>query len=398
MRETLYIRLRSASPDAVTTYRVDGEMPGRVERAALGEILANAGSRRIVVLVPAAAVRIEKVALPIRNAGKLLKAVPYALEDALADDVDSLHFALGPRAGDGSHAVAVVGHQTMQEWLTPFAEHELKPDALIPEPLCLPAPEADLWHVLVEADQVCVRTAQADGFSCDRAALSDYLALADPKAEQRLCLHISDGEATDFSELKWPVELRPGYGDPLDALLEDMAALPPLNLLQGDYSQKQNLRKLWLPWLIPAALAASWLLLSLVHTALDTQRLGGEADQLYERNVVRFKQVFPREQRVVDLRTQLNQQLAGLGDGGNQSGLFSLIDSLGPALEAANGLSLQGIQFRDGQVFLSLTGKDVQALERMRAWYQTQGDMQVEVQANDVSNEGVRVRVKLSAA
>ena len=40
----------------------------------------------------------------------------------------------------------------------------------------------------------------------------------------------------------------------------------------------------------------------------------------------------------------------------------------------------------------------MQALERMRAWYQTQGDMRVEVQANDVSNEGVRVRVKLSAA
>ena len=398
MRETLYIRLRSAHPDAVTAYRVDGEMPGRVEQAPLAGILAAAGGRRIVALVPAAAVRIEKVKLPIRNAGKLLKAVPYALEDALADDVDSLHFALGPRAGDGSHAVAVVGHQTMQDWLAPFVERDLKPDALIPEPLCLPAPEADLWHVLVEADQVCVRTALADGFSCDRAALGDYLGLADPKAEQRLCLHISNGVAADFPELKWPVELRPGYGDPLDALLEDMAALPPLNLLQGEYSQKQNLRKLWLPWLVPTALAASWLLLSLVQTHLGTRQLDLEAEQLFERNVTRFKQVFPREQRVVDLRTQLNQQLATLGNGGGQSSLFSLIDSLGPALEASNGLSLQGIQFREGQVFLSLTGKDVQALERMRAWYQAQGDLQVEVQANDVSNEGVRVRVKLSAA
>ena len=402
MRQTLIIRLRSALPDAPTAYRLDGEAPGRVETAPLSAVLDQADGCRILVIVPADQVRLESVDLPIRNAAKLRKAVPYALEDQLAEDVDTLHFAVAPRAADGRHGVAVVGHQTLQEWLAPFVERDLRPEAFIPEPLCLPAPDGDAdaapqWNLLVEAERACVRTAACGGFSCERSDLADYLMLADPDATAHLRVHLPDGVQADFSELRWQTELLPGFRDGLDVLADQLDLSRAINLLQGPYSQAENLARYWRPWLIPAALAASYLIVSLLVTAAGGARLQAEADTLAEANAARFRQIFPSQQRIVDLDTQLAQQLAQLGGSGS-TGMLELLATLGDGLSASKGLSLQGLQFRDGDLFLSLTGTDLQALERLRAYYGENATANLEVQTANAGSDGVQIRVRLSAA
>ena len=43
---------------------------------------------------------------------KLLRAVPYAMEEQLSDDIENLHFALGPDLYDGIYPVAVTDPET----------------------------------------------------------------------------------------------------------------------------------------------------------------------------------------------------------------------------------------------------------------------------------------------
>lgn len=401
MRQTLIIRLRSALPDAPTAYRLDGEAPGRVEVAPLATVLDQAEGCRVLVIVPADQVRLETVDLPIRNAAKLRKAVPYALEDQLAEDVDTLHFAVGNRRPDGQHGVAVVAHDTLQEWLAPFAERGLRPDAFLPEPLCLPVPEVEAdtvrWNLLVEADRACVRTGHCGGFSCERNDLADYLLLADPDATAQLRVHLPDGVQADFSEMRWQTDLLPGFRDGLDVLVDQLDLSQAINLLQGPYSQAENLARYWRPWLIPAALAASYLIVSLLVTAVNAARVQAEADAQAQANAERFRQIFPSQQRIVDLDTQLAQQLAQL-DGGGRRGMLELLDGLGAGLEASKGLTLQALQFRDGDLFLSLIGSDLQALERLRAYYSERSETRLEVQTANAGSDGVQIRIRLSAA
>ena len=61
-------------------------------------------------------------------------------------------------------------------------------------------------------------------------------------------------------------------------------------------------------------------------------------------------------------------------------------------------MSLQGLQFRDGDLFLSLTGTDLQALERLRAYYGENATANLEVQTANAGSDGVQIRVRLSAA
>ena len=72
--------------------------------------------------------------------------------------------------------------------------------------------------------------------------------------------------------------------------------------------------------------------------------------------------------------------------------------SLDAALAATPGLTLESLQLREGALHLGLTAVDLQALENLRAWYETRTDARLQVEAANAGTAGVQVRVKLTAA
>src|SRR5699024_743902 len=110
MRETLLIRL---SGGAELTWRIAGGSTAEPETAAgtLDDVIPKCEARRVVLLVPGTDVLLWKTSVPGVRGQKLRQALPYSLEDDLAQDVDSLHFALGGTTDEGERNVAVVTRQ-----------------------------------------------------------------------------------------------------------------------------------------------------------------------------------------------------------------------------------------------------------------------------------------------
>src|SRR5262245_22060475 len=95
----------------------------------LADAARFAGGRRVCVLVPGADVLRAQAELPLRGGAKLQQAVPYALEEQLADDIEELHFAVGRRPSDSSRTpVAVVSRKLMDEWLAALRGAGLEPE------------------------------------------------------------------------------------------------------------------------------------------------------------------------------------------------------------------------------------------------------------------------------
>lgn len=400
MRETLFIRL-PATADANAEYAIgSADAPRSLlgRSAPLPEVLGLAPGRRLVVLVPAADIRLASVTVPARQPQKVLQAAPYLLEEQLAEDVEDLHFALGPRQADGSNPIAVVTRARMERWLTPFREQGLRPEVLCPEMLALPW-EADppRWSALAEPALVTVRNGEFSGFCCAPEDLVSFLELADPDRTHALRLLIA-GESADYSGLDWPLELLPGFGSAVEAVALNYRPEASINLLQGSYSQRRDLQKLWAPWRLPAALLVAWLLIGALAYGIDSWRLQREVSAQEAANIGRFQQLFPSESRIVDLQIQLEQQTAALKSGGRDSGLFALLDVLSQALSENSGVQLQGMQYRDGALFLSMTGADLQVVEKLRSWFTPQRPARLEVQSADAGAEGVQIRLKLSPA
>ncbi|WP_169577754.1 type II secretion system protein GspL [Sinimarinibacterium sp. CAU 1509] len=401
MRETLYIRLGVVDPDTPVAFciaRADAVASFVVEHAPLRALASQAAHRRVVVLVPSADLRLTSASIPARQGAKALQAAPFFLEDQLADDIDDLHFALGARQADGVWPVAVVGRERMNAWQSLLSDSGLRADALIPDALSLSVPDAQHFSVLIDGSQVIVRTDASGGFVCQREDLELCLGIADPDKVRTLRLIVPRDQAFDPSTLSWPHELSHGFAEPLEALLQNLRGSQPINLLQGNYSIQQDWLRYAGPWRVAAGLAGIAFVLAAANHGVQAYRLGAELEAQDAANRQRYQQIFPAETRIVDLSAQLDQQLTRLNGGQSGPAFVSLMSVLAEAVDAVKGLTTQSVQFREGALYVSLSSDSLQALEKLKAWFETSRPARMEVQSANAGSEGVQIRIKLSPA
>jgi general secretion pathway protein L len=398
VRETFYLRL-GESADSDCEYGIAGgdARSLRAQRGPLAQAVTNVGNRRVVVFVPATQTRLATVKVPARQPAKVLQAVPYALEDQVAEDVDSLHFAVGTRLEDGSHPVAILARTRLMQVIAILRAHGVQPEWLVPESLALPPPTAEgAWSALADGEQVCVRSGTWSAFTCAASDLVEYLLLADPERAHALRLHIVAGHsALDGSRLEWPVTLLPER-DALSALATGFQPEHAINLLQGSYAPRRDIERLWRPWRLAAILLLSLVGVGVISHLADSWALAAEITRQDDANAARFQQLFPGQTRVVNLPAQLDQQMRALSGGGGAGGPLPLFEPLAASLAASPGLKLTGLQYREGALFLSMTATDLQVLENLRNWFAQRADAKLEVQSANADSGAVQIRARLS--
>lgn len=399
MRETLYIRL-GATPDSDVEYGSAGAERRTMQsrHGSLAEAAEHAAGKRVMVFVPGEEVRLTTVKVPAKQASKVMQAVPFALEDQVADDIDDLHFAVGARTADGSFPVAIIARDQMDAFIQALKNAGLRAEQLIPEMLALPGSSAEPleWSGLDDNHQVIVRSGLWSGFSCAREDLPAYLSLAELEDKPSVRLFVSGAQQKDWSQLEWPLKLMPSPG-PLHVLVNHHQPEHAINLLQGAYSQRQDLERHWKPWQLAASLLLALLLVSGAGLLVDNMSLQRQLEQQDRANVARFQQLFPDQQRIENLEAQLDQKIRGLS-GDVASGPFVLMQSLSEALAVTPGLKLTGMQYRDEALYLSMSAKDLQVLEKLRAWFDEQADRELEVQSANAETDGAQIRARLSAS
>ena len=134
MAEFLVIRLREDAEQPVSWIAVDdrGTRRGHAGSGTLSEAAREVRDRSVIVLVPASAVPTFSVNLPAKGA-RLFTALPFALEDQVADDIEDLHFAPGERHASGTLSVAVVAKTTLVDWIERLSEAGIHATSIIPE-------------------------------------------------------------------------------------------------------------------------------------------------------------------------------------------------------------------------------------------------------------------------
>ena len=127
MSEYLVIRLRQNSPMEWILVDSDGTQLSDPCSGTLVDASIAADDRSVIVLVPAADVLLTSVHIPARSPIKIRKALPFALEEDLAEDIENLHFAVGARQENNSLPVAVVSNEKMAGWMTALNDAGIEP-------------------------------------------------------------------------------------------------------------------------------------------------------------------------------------------------------------------------------------------------------------------------------
>ncbi len=181
MREKIVIRLSKATAandvELAQWVRMSEGNTTPIATSRLSELAELVQGANVIALVPSTEVFLGSVKVPTQNRQKMLKAIPYALEDQLADDIDDLHFAVGQRDGDGNVATAVISRNQMDRWQTMFREIGLPINSLVPDVQALPV-EDNIWALYIGQQGALLRTGLQSGFAIDVENTATVLALS----------------------------------------------------------------------------------------------------------------------------------------------------------------------------------------------------------------------------
>ena len=384
MRDTLLLRAESVAGDSWRWLRLqaDGRPGGGIHAGSLADAASEAGGLRVVVLVPAADCLLTTVKVPGRNRQKLLRAVPYALEEQLSDEVEHLHFALGDVLDNGHWPVAVISRQSMDSLKEALAATAMDVQQLVPDVLAVPYREGEISALLVD-DIALVRNGRAAGFAVDKDNLDILLAMqGDMDETPALRLFVAaDVSPPEIDDWTGEVHIETWSGDPLNLYAAGLDN-HPLNLLQGAYSKSGEWERVWRPWRATAALLVAGILVSMAAMGVDYYRLSNESGQLQAQIEETFRKASPETKRVVNPRVQMQQKLDALQKGAaDEGGFLVLLGKTGNVLKDVKDLEVGGITYRAGRLDLDLKIGNLQMLDQLKQALTANGDLKVEIQS-----------------
>jgi general secretion pathway protein L len=352
---------------------------------------------KVVAVAPANEVTVRKVEVPARSRSKALAAIPYALEETLASDVEQLHFAMLDWK-PGAHAtVAIVDKAKISNWYQAIGQLPFPVDALIPEYLLIPIhPQSDATIVRTDSDQVCIRTGPNDGIVLDSYSLDLWwhdlarkdiaIACQDREIARRL---VGTG-GTMVRE--WDI------GADFPEWLRHHTHIDiTANLLQGDYKPHHQGQEGGRYKIAGAVLIAAFVI-QFVASGYEYFQLASQQKRLNEQIETVFRETFPDAQRIVNPRLQMEQRLKRLRSGYVGEGEFQiLLSAVARAIPVAKG-TIEEISFRDNALTVTCITRDFTGLDALKKKFSEDPLVAVELLSSGSRDNRVSGRFKIARA
>jgi len=318
-----------------------------------------------IIWVPTAQVLLLSAKVPGKRASQWQQALPYALEDRLAEPVEQCHFAVYHRETDGTTYCAVVNKQKMQQWVEEITAQGHEQAMLLPDIFQLPEnwqklpqnvqnPQScqskSAWLSFSSAEnRVWVRQGAWQGFK----TRTHLLPLLQEKSQATIC-PISSEALQHF----WQAVPENGH--------QWQRQLAKLDLRQGAFRPRHRRGGQWQKWALPVGLVAAILLVSLGKLAVETHWMQQQAQHYQQQSTALFKQLFPNVKRIVNLTVQTKQQLQALQQTGQQG--FKPVQFLKQTQNLwskSSQVKLQQVQWQNQKLTLQVQSTDLAAVNRL---------------------------------
>ena len=425
MPEYLVIRVGD-SVDAVTEWiavDANGARRGPPMSGSLTEANADVGERDVIVLVPSADVLTTTVDMPIKGGAKLQAALPYALEEFLADDVDQLHFAAGTRRSSGRVPVSVVNSEKLQQWLSWLKQAGIEPVSIVADIYGLARIPGTI-SLLVAEQQIVINDGSDTELVMEGVSPGDALAAIgafddgttdssdhgddDEVTTLGLPRHVlvyASPEAEERYQHDW-IAMRQEL-DSLDVKLLDDGVLPRLavtvatgagiNLLQGEFGRKADYSGAFRPWKYAAMLLLALCVVGIAGKGVGYYSLKNQLETVQQQFLVEYQQLVPGAAMPRDPAAAVRSLLARSGSAQAPQVFLSSLEQLSQAIKQNSSASIQAISFRAGVVDIRLTAPDVATLDNIQRTIAQNGQFKATIQSTDQDGDKVNSRIQIQA-
>jgi general secretion pathway protein L len=370
-------------------------------------------SGRVVVLAPATQILLAEPELPPGGGAKLAKAVPFALEEQLTEDVDQLSFAIGQRRDNGRTPVAVVSRPVLQAWLSDLSAAGLEPQSIYADIALMPENPGQtvLW---LENERLAVRRPGALPFAVELSPVKEALVVAgiiadplevnaEPKPKENAILYVTredwmrtqdefESLVQDFESLK--VQLL--ADGPLPWLARGIGAADAVNLLQGEFSRTADYGARWRQWRVAAILAVALLVVHVAAQALQIRHAKQESALLDGEIAQVFTFAMPADAKT-DPRRQMQSRLERIRKSGSGPQYFlHALQTLSGALAVTPKTTINALSYRDNSIDMTVNTPSLGVLSQFSQVVGKEG-LTAEIQSSTPVASGVEAHLHIRA-
>jgi general secretion pathway protein L len=413
MPQSLLLRLPPSGQEETEWLILDeaGAPTPTRQRGSLSLAAAVWRSGRVVVLAPAAQILLAEPELPPGGGAKLARAVPFALEEQLTEDVDQLSFAIGHRRTSGGTPVAVVSRSVLQGWIADLSAAGFEPAAIYPDISLMPENPGQtvLW---LENDRLAVRRPGAIPFAVELSPVKEALVVAgvigdplqtseEPKPKESAILYVTRDDwarvqedfevlLEDFASLK--VQLL--SDGPLPWLARGMNTADAVNLLQGEFSRTPDYGERWHRWRLAAGLAAALLVVHVAAQALQIRQAKHESAALDSQISQVFSSAMPGNASA-DPRRQMQSKLDRIRKSGAGPQYFlRTLQTLSGALAATPKTSISALSYRENALDMTVNAPSLAELSQLTQFVGKEG-LAADIQSSNPVATGVEAHLHI---
>lgn len=378
----------------------------------------------LIGLLPAHLVSYCSAHIPAKQSRFIRQALPFAVEEQLAQDIETLHLAVGTRRGD-DWDVAAMDIRLMDAWTSRFDSWSgALLTAVYADADLIPLDDAYMG-IVVEADDALLRVADGGWFRIPAEGLRMFadalLQRGLPGAEAAIeaappprTIKVYGREETLEAQrvALAALEQEDGVGVSREALTIGTTALlahahhggasKAINLAQGAYEPDNGQVGVWRRWRVAAGVAGVWLLLQVgieLGQGFYHQR---QAEQLEAQAVQMYRSVFPQEPGLTpqNLERRLKGRLNAAANQGNNLNFLTLLRHAGyqySILPGRNQTQFDAINYsrQQGELRLDVRADAFGRLDSLKNGLEQSG---LQAQIGSVVNEstGARGRITVS--
>lgn len=276
---------------------------------------------KVVLLIPDTDVSLAETHIPSKNKKQMLQALPFALEESLAEDVDNLHFSVYRETDEAKVKAAIIKHERLGFWVDLLKSHDVNVHYVLPAIFALPI-KTQGWSVYIGEEEAQVRQDTFAGFTCDLDVL-DFILPSELEEHPPEALYVS-GDSLRVTRLLQgqDIEIRAGNAPTL-VQYSDIEPALELNLLNNFSRGESALKNInWSPWK-PVAVIGSLLLLTWLgmfmwqnqQSQIKLDAIEAEIDKVY-RSTISGGTLSDADSQLSSMTSLANQLRGGLTETG----------------------------------------------------------------------------------
>ena len=381
---------------------------GSGDSSGLADLASNsafAEPSNVVLIVPAESCLSVQCSIPARSIAQARRALPFAVEEHLASDLDEMHIAAGAIRRDAPIDVVAIEHDLLRGWLDALSQAGFTPGYAVADASLLEA-GADSIAVLFDEHRVLVKTPHqwlAAGIYALPSALA--AAVGEGPSEVPLKIRAINGSIPPIAR----ADLEQRAGRPIEweeeetdapTLVHLARAFAParisVDLLSGPYARAREHSAVWTKWRAAAALAGVWIVVALLATGARGLWAAHRANVLEAQAVALYKEFFPHDRRIQDVKAQMAAHLHLGRDSTSSSSVLSLIGDISQVVTPESGAEVRSLAFSGERAELNteiaLPGFD--RLDRIKTNLEHLG-LTVEITSAEQQDHGIIARLRV---